>query len=137
MQLAIAEMINDVVAQKTVPEKVQKLKEHDNATLRRILQFTYDPSIEFNIPDTAPPYEPSQAYDNHGMLIGEFRRLNIFRKGGEYDHLRPVKRENVFINILESVHREDAEILIKMITKTKFKGLTKGTINKAYEGLIS
>jgi hypothetical protein len=59
-------------------------------------------------------------------------------KGGPADKMLPVKRERIFINVLESVHPKDAELLIKMINKESLgKSITKKLVQEAFPGLIT
>ena len=50
----------------------------------------------------------------------------------------PYKRENIFISILESVHPEDAKVVINMINKEwPYKsGISKPVIDEAFPGLV-
>ena len=136
MKLALFEIIDKLPEIKSRKGKVEWLKQNESPTLKRFLKYMYCPSVKFNVPDSEPPYTPSIRKDNHTALFNEYRRLNIFTVGGGYDHLKPVKREGVFIGILEHVHAQDAELLVQMICKQKIRGLTKKTINEAFPELI-
>lgn len=47
-----------------------------------------------------------------------------------------MKREQLFISLLEDVDNDDAHTLTQMISKKSFKGLTKKAIMEAYPDLI-
>jgi hypothetical protein len=94
--------------------------------------YTYDPTVEFLIPDTPPPWKKNDYIGVEGMLYSEARRLKIFIKGGGYDNLNKVKREQLFISLLEDVDNADAELLCKMITKKPFKGIPKSVAIAAF-----
>lgn len=136
MRLAIHEILEKVRKEKTVKGKVEILQQNDSVPLRTILKYTYDPSIEFLVPDSEPPYQPSDAQEGHGMLYSEARRLRIFVKGGGYDKLNQLRREVLFVEMLESIHPLDAEVLVKMIVDRKFTGITEKTVNEAFPELI-
>ena len=70
------------------------------------------------------------------MLFKETRRLRIFINGGGYDDLNQVKRENLFISLLEDIDNSDAELLCKMIEKKPLKGLSHKTVVEAFPDLI-
>ena len=56
------------------------------------------------LPDTAPPWKTNQFEDEaKTMLYREARRLKIFFKGGGYDNMKPIKREQLFIKLLEDI----------------------------------
>lgn len=137
VKISITEIIQGAASKKTTTEKVDFLKANDCPPLRVILKFTYDPSIEFLVPSTAPPFNPNEYEDEaKSLLYSEARRLKIFVKGGGYDNLNQIKRETLFISLLEDVDNDDAKTLCQMISKKPFKGLSKKTIQQAFPDLI-
>jgi hypothetical protein len=132
MKLSIAEIVNKATELKTVEEKVEWLRKHDNPALRTVLKYTYDKNVEFLIPNTAPPWKKNQYVGVEGLLYAEARRLKIFVKGGGYDNLNKVKREQLFISLLEDVDNADAELLCKMIEQKPLKGLSKNVVVTAF-----
>jgi hypothetical protein len=71
------------------------------------------------------------------MLYTEARRLYLFLKGGN-PNLTPFRREMLFINLLETVHPNDAKLLLTVKEKKlPYKGLTLNLIKEAYPGLIN
>ena len=139
MKLSISEIINKACSLKTVNEKVEWLQQNDSLPLKMVLQSTYDTKrVEWLLPDTAPPWKNNEYEDEaKSLLYKEARRLKIFIKGGGYDDLKQVKREQLFISLLEDVDNDDAHMLANhSISQKPFKGLTAKTINKAFPGLI-
>lgn len=137
VRISITEIISKVSEFKKVQEKIDWLRKNDTPALRIILKYTYDNSVEFLIPSTPPPWNKNEFEDEaKSLLYREARRLRIFIKGGGYDHLNQVKRESLFIGLLEDVDNDDAETLIQMITQKPFKGLTKKTLLEAFPDLI-
>lgn len=137
VRISISEIINKLPEFKKTQEKVDWLRKNDNPALRIILKYTYDNTIEFLIPDTAPPWNKNEFEDEaKSLLYREARRLKIFIKGGGYDTLNQIKREQLFISLLEDVDNDDAETLCKMISKKPFKGLSKKTVVEAFPDLI-
>jgi hypothetical protein len=134
--LAIHEIITEVTKIKQKVDKADFLKKHNSRELRNVLKVWYDKNLEFNIPSTAPPYEPSKFPDNQGMLYREARKLTYFVKGFDGDNLSQMRREQLFIQILEAVHPDDAKLLVQVISKKPVKGLTIQTINMAFPGMI-
>lgn len=131
LKKSISEILDEVSKAKG-SKKNELLKQHDSVPLRTILKFAYDERIEFLLPDSAPPYNPSQSFEGQGMLYSEARRLRIFVKGGGYDQLNQVKREALFIELLESIDKDDAQVVIDMLVKRKFKGLTKKVVEETF-----
>jgi hypothetical protein len=132
MRLSVAEIVNKATELKTVEEKVEWLRKHDSIALRTVLKFTYDKDVEFLIPNTPPPWKKNQYVGVEGMLYNEARRLKIFIKGGGYDNLNKVKREQLFISLLEDIDNADAELLCKMIAQKPLNGLSKNVVIKAF-----
>jgi uncharacterized protein YprB with RNaseH-like and TPR domain len=137
VKISISEIINGAADLKTSKEKIEWLQKNDSAPLRVVLKYTYDDTIKFLIPNTPPPWKKNEFEDEaKALLYKEARRLKIFIEGGGYDNLKKMKREQLFISLLEDVDNDDAETLCKMISKKPFKGLTKKTIQEAFPDLI-
>lgn len=137
VRISITEILEKAGGMKAAKDKVAALREHDNSALRILLKYTYDNSIEFLVPDTPPPWTPNEYEDEaKSLLYTEARRLKIFIKGGGYDNLNQVKREQLFISLLEDVDNDDAKTLCTMISKKPFKGLSKKVIQEAFPDLI-
>lgn len=134
--LAIHEIIDEVTKIKQKVDKAEFLKNNNSRALRNILKIWYDKNLELNIPNTAPPYEPSTFPDNYGMIFRESRKLTYFVKGYGGDNLSAMKREALFIQMLEAVDPKDAKVLVNMISKKPIKGLTVQTLNMAFPGII-
>jgi hypothetical protein len=138
MKLSISEIVSKAVDLKSNEEKVKWLKDNTSVALQTILRYTYDKdAVEFLIPNTPPPWKKNSYVGIEGMLYKEVRRLRIFVKGGGYDNLNQVKRENLFISLLEDVDNSDAELLCTMITQKPIKGLPRSVIEEAFPNLIS
>lgn len=132
MKLSISEIVDKAIGLKTEKEKIEWLQQNNNVALRTVLKYMYDPNVEFLLPNTAPPWKKNAYVGVEGMLYTEARRLKIFIKGGGYDNLNQVKREQLFISLLEDVDNDDAELLCKMITKKPLKGLSKSVVIAAF-----
>lgn len=129
---SISEIIRKTSTLKTKKEKVNFLKQNNSLPLKNIMVLTYDPDKRFLVPQSEPPYTPSQAHDNHGMLFREVRKLKYIVEGFSDPKMKQSARESVFINMLETVHRNDAGVLLQMIKKEPFKGITKDIVNEAF-----
>lgn len=134
--LSIAEILKKAGELKSKQEKVEWLRKNNSLPLRNILVLTYDKNKEFLLPESEPPYTPSEAHENQGMLHNQARKLKYFVKGFSPEGIHQIKRETIFIEMLESVHADDAKVLLQMIQKKPFKGLTKATINEAFGEII-
>jgi hypothetical protein len=133
MKLSLSEIVNKACELKSNEEKVAWLKKNESMPLRTILKFTYDTeNVKFLIPNTPPPWKKNDYIGVEGMLYNEVRRLKIFVQGGGYEQLNQVKRESLFISLLEDVDNSDAELLVKMIAQKPIKGLPKSVVEAAF-----
>lgn len=137
MRLSISEILNKMAELKTKNEKIDWLKKHESVPLKTVLRLIYDDSIEFLVPNTPPPWKKNSYVGVEGMLYKETRRLRIFVKGGGYDSLNQVKREALFISLLEDIDNGDADLLANhMISHTAVKGLTRKTLEEVFPTLF-
>jgi hypothetical protein len=136
MKLSLSEIINKACELKMREEKIEWLRKNDSIPLRTILKYTYDKNVEFLLPDSPPPWKKNSYVGVEGMLYKETRRLRIFVRGGGYDDLNQIKRENLFISLLEDIDNADAELLCKMIAQKPLKGLSRRTVQEAFPDLV-
>jgi hypothetical protein len=116
-------------------EKVKCLQANDNTAIRTILKFAYDPNIQWALPEGEPPYKPCEYPHQENMLYQEIRRLYLFLVGGN-PNLKQLKRESMFIEILQSVDPDDAKLLLSIKEKKlPYKGLNSKIILRAFPGL--
>ncbi len=134
----VFEILEKVSNAKTKKEKITLLRENDIMPLRDVLRGTFDDAIQWNLPDGVPPYTPNIPESPPSSLFKQHLKFKYFVKGlRESSGLNPIRRERMFIDILEAIHPRDAEILVEMINKkSSVKGLTKELIKEAFPGLL-
>lgn len=133
MRLSISEIVKKTSELSSDSEKIEWLKKNSNTALRTVLKYTYDKeNVKFLIPDTPPPWKKNSYIGVEGMLYNEARRLRIFIEGGGYDNLNTVKREQLFISLLEDIDNNDAELLCKMIAQKPLAGISFDVIKRAF-----
>lgn len=136
MPIAIYEILENTSKKKTEEEKVAYLQEHaDNATLQTILVGAFYPDVRWALPPGMPPYTPCDPVNAESFLYTQAKRLYIFAEGGS--NLNNLRREALFIELLESVHPKDAEVVLAMKDKTLPYGITPQLVNKAFPGLLN
>lgn len=131
----ISAILEDISKTKSRTDKVMKLRQQgNNNALKAVLQAAFDERIVFELPEGEPPYKKSEdMIDNTGGLYQEFRKFYIFTKNKRSANIKQMKREMVFIQVLESVHPKDAELVIAMKDKKiPYKGITKKLVQEAY-----
>ena len=136
MAKMIYEILAEVSKTKLKNEKVDILKKNDSWALKDIIRGTMDSTVKWNLPPGEPPYNPSQGHNHPSHLTKQNVNFKYFVKGGAGDSMTPVKRESIFIGLIESVHPEDAKLVIAMVNKKKPKGLTRPIVEEAFPGLL-
>lgn len=136
IRLGIFQILEKVAAEKKNEDKVRVLREHDNGALRTVLKYAFDPAIEWDLPPTDPPYKPCEYPAQELRLMSETRRLYLFVKGGN-PNLTKHKREALYIELLESIHPQDALVLnCAKNKKLPYKGINIKLIKEAFPDLI-
>lgn len=131
---SISEIIKEAARQKKKEDKLQVLMDNNSLTLKNVLVLTYDKTKIFQVPMSPPPYKPSEYVDAHGMLYKEARKLKYIVEGFSNSNLPQMKREEIFINMLESIDKKDAELLTEhMIQKKPIPGLSKAVVDEYIE----
>ena len=115
---------------------LKKYSEH--YAFRDILRGTFDDSLEFNLPEGRPPFTPNQPQSVPSTLLKRHREFGLYVSGGQGDSLPAYKREQKFIELLEGIHPEDAEYVLKMVAKKPpVRYITKKIVQEAFPNLIS
>ena len=139
MAISLVTIFADVAKAKNKKEKKEILLKHgNNGALKEILKYTYDPNIKFLLPPGNPPYKSVvDETENPTYLYGLVRKLYLFVEGGN-PNLNQQRREYLFIELLESIHPKEAEILLQMKDKKlKCNGLTYNLVKETFPKLIT
>lgn len=135
-QKLIHEVMELVEKQKTKADKIKVLKDHNYAAVADYLRGTFDSTIQWNLPAGAPPYVACEAHNTPSTFNRKNVDLKYFVKGGVGDRLQTVKRESMFISLIESIDPKDAILVISMINKEKPKYITRAIIEEAFPNLL-
>ena len=132
----MSEVLDKVAKAKTKKQKVELLRQHNTDALRMVLKSSFDPRIEWDLPEGDVPYTPNDAPEGteHNMLVHEARTLYHYIKGGN-PQLTQNRRENMFIQLLEGLHQDEAEIIVSakdMGLHRKYKGLSSNVVREAF-----
>ena len=163
----IFEVLQVICKQRTKAKKIEALRKFDHPSLRAVLIWNFDTSIVSMLPEGDVPYASTgeqtaysgQLSDKIGDAVNkmneigsqslgsqdqgktsirkEFKIFYNFLKGGN-DGLSKMRRESMFINLLEGLHPLEAEILCLCKDKklaTKYK-LTQAVIAEAYPNIV-
>ena len=158
------EVFNLASKQRTKAKKVEVLQKYGEMSLKMVLKWNFDTTITSVLPEGEVPYSGfddqrnmnlklsevisdevrrmhevgsfslgSTDKEGHTTIRREAKHFYRFVKGGD-DAMNAIRRETMFINILEGLHPLEAEILCLCKDKklnTKYD-LTKEIVAEAY-----
>ena len=137
MKLLISEVLQKVHSAKTKAQKVKILQDNNTNALRSILIANFDESIHSLLPEGEVPYQKNDAPlgTEHTVLEQEYRKLYLFFKGGST--IKQSQRENLFIQMLEGLSVEEAELLILVKDKALNKKyrITRACVENAFPSI--
>lgn len=95
---------------------------HSNA-LKAFLELLVHPDIKWLIPDGVPPFQPTSGYigQSPSNLFVTFKEVSRFLEGGRGFIQDKTKREIRFIQVLESLSKDEAELLCQIKDKNLVK----------------
>jgi len=121
-------------------ERMDVIEKNLSHTLTEVLKLTYHPQYEwlvsdlpenYKAPDTLPGISISQ-------ISAQLRKLYLFQKGNPTaEKLSPQKRNELLLQILESLEFREAEVVIGIFKKDLgVKGLNYKFVKEAFPNLI-
>ena len=138
----VHELLEAVDAERVKAKKLEILRTHGEDSFKMTMIWNFDESVVSMLPEGSVPYQPVesdvQANREKGLpqrstIRNSARQFYRFVKGGD-DQLNKIKRESIFINILETLPPPEAEILVLVKDKalnTKYN-ITKELVAEAY-----
>ena len=135
-ELTIAEVLTKVNNAKDKTKKIAVLKQYNSQSLRMILKGSFDPNIKWSLPKGTPPYIANEAPlgTEHTMLRTEAKKLWHFVEGADAETTK-TKKETMYIQILEGLHKTEAQVLLDMKDKKLnkvYKGLSESVVKEAF-----
>jgi len=160
----VFEVLDLVSKQRTKAKKIEVLKKYEDMSLKAVLIWNFDESLVSILPDGEVPYngyDDNNTYtggvsakiseevrsmhaqgnfslgvsdgQGHTTIRREWKHFYRFLRGGD-DGMNNLRRESMFINILEGLHPLEAEIVI--LCKDKRLGevykITQDVVAAAY-----
>jgi hypothetical protein len=111
----MANLIAKIEAQTTKERQVDFLKLYSSYALKAVLGYGMDPGVKWLLPDGDPPFRPLEvSTDQEGRFYTECKKLIYFVDSPEGREVKQLKREQLFIQVLESIDPRDAQLLLRM-----------------------
>jgi len=135
-KLLYHEVLTKVNNAKDKPKKVAVLRQHDTPGLRRIIKGSFDPNIKWDLPEGSPPFIANEAPEGteHSLLENESKKFWHFVTGADTSTSK-TRKETLFVQILEALHKGEAEVAIRMKDKElhkHYKGLSAAVVKEAF-----
>ena len=135
LKLNVFEVLQKVADTKKKDEKIAILRKHESFALKTIIQGCYNPNVILELPEGNPPYTACDPHNAPSSLLRKAKDMQYF-VGQKARNMRPMKRETIFINLLEAIHPEDAKVVLQMKDKKPFKGISSALVKEVYPNLM-
>ena len=132
----VHEIFTKINNAKDKPQKIDILRSFDNQAMRTLLKAAFDPKIKFDLPEGNPPFirNEAPAGTEHTSLASEAKKLYHFVVGGN-NEITKLKKETMFIQMLEGLQEKDADVLMSIKNKNlnnTYKGLTAQMVKETF-----
>jgi hypothetical protein len=139
MRLLLPEIFERVEKASTLAEKKEILVKNNSPVMTELLKLNFDASIKFKLPEGTPPFKkegvPMGLADSN--LYKEMRRMYVWINPPE--NLHKIKRETLFIQLLESINEKEAVLICAIKDKELDKlypSVTYDLVNETFPGLL-
>ena len=136
----VRETFEEIAKAKTREEKREVLKKRENFATKELLQLNYHPSVKWLLPPGSPPYTPATQGDmTSNSLHYEVKKLDYYTDPSPHslDELPMLRRESMFVGLLERLDPQDAILLIAIKDKKlSYKGLTYKLVKDTWPDLL-
>jgi len=133
--LLFSEIFEQIELAVTKEERIAILQKNKSAALLEFFRLLYDTNIEFDvvIPKYKPAIEPAGL--NFTYLHTEVKKLYRYVKGDpRADVLTQKKKQDLLAVTLESLHKDEAELLVGLVNKDiGVRHLNEKIVKEAYE----
>ena len=137
------EIFEDISLAKNRAEAADKIKKYmailsdrEALAVRDVLKGALDPRIIWRLPTNVPEYRACEEHNAPTNIMRETGKFRYLVEGTRESIDQLDKREKMYYGILESIHPQDANIMISMVRKETpvggFKHLTKETLKIAF-----
>jgi hypothetical protein len=139
MKTSVPQILDLVEKAKSDQERIQILQKYNSTPLRGCLNLNFNPLVKINLPEGEPPFkkdkeEPMGSSETN--LYTEWRRMYIWVRPSDLPRIR---RENLFIQLLEGVHWTEAEMLCLVKDRKlreRWPSIQPNLVRQAFPGLL-
>ena len=136
MTPSIYEVLDGVSKVKDEHQRALALRQRATKPVQDLLKVALDERIKWLLPEGDPPYRPDSGVNSHNVLMSETRKFYLFLDGYS-PNINKAKREQLFIELLEAIHPDDARLLLAAKNKQLlWENITPEVVNEAFPGLV-
>ena len=138
MARSIPLIFEDVAAANSIKARKKVLLENESKPLKEILKYAFHPDIKFALPPGKPPFKTIGSPDEYNptYLYPNIRKFYLYIEGG-HDGLTQLRREQLFIQMLEGLHPKEAEVVIQIKDKKlNYRGLTYKLVKTTFPEIL-
>ena len=135
----ISEVLTEASKITKKADRMEYLRKNSSPALRDVLRIAFDEDVISVLPSGAPTYNKDDAPAGHEYLNLHrgHRRFKYFFKGPVANDTPALRREGMFLSFIESLHGDEAELVIAAKDKAlKYKGITKKFVKDTFPNLI-
>ena len=136
MNLLVSEILDKFEVAKTREEKIAVFKNNVTDPLLVLLRLNYDHMLKMALPEGEPPFRKDTdkpiGYSESSLQL-ELRRFYVWLEPST--NLPNLKKESLFVNMLEGIHWTEAEALCLAKDRklhTKYKSLKEDIVREAF-----
>lgn len=140
MNVLTSELFQSIEKAQTYEDKVRILKTNDYPIVRALFTLNYNPDFKMLLPEGVPPYRKDVDKPigyNETTLQLELKRFYIWMDPNI--NISKIKKESLFIEMLEGLHFSEAEVLCAAKDKTLsnlYPSLTEDLARDAFPGIF-
>lgn len=139
--LTIPEILDQAEKAGSKQDKLDVLKKHaNNEALKMILLLNFHPTVKMDLPEGEPPFKkdtniPVGYADT--SLLQEIKRFYVWMRPDV--NLSKIKKESLFISMLEGLHWTEAELVClakdQKLSK-KYKSIKEDLVRELYPNVL-
>ena len=136
--LGVSEILYEISKVKNFDQRKAALASwYNNKVLLQVLNATFNPSVKFLLPPGTPPYKQADInMDLQSSLYREARKMYYFIEGLA-PNMPQLKRETLFVQMLEVLDPNDAKLVIAMKDKKEpYDGITYDLVFQTFPGML-
>tara|TARA_B110000495_G_scaffold69939_1_gene59611 strand:- start:1526 stop:1954 length:429 start_codon:yes stop_codon:yes gene_type:complete len=136
----IFEVLEKTCELKDREDRIAYLKEHAFKQVKSVLQLCYNDKVVLDLPYGKPPFEECPIGREPTSVQNAFKAIGVCVKGNRVNRM---EKEKKFIQILESINKEDALILcaakdstLTTLKNKKYSKITKSLVEACFPEIL-